>query len=54
MITKEIFRKKAKKKLKLIAKTKAKCSHYEILRNLKKIIKTTNSKKILFFMPMAN
>ena len=54
MITKEIFRKKAKKKLKLIAKTKAKCSHYESLRNLKKIIKTTNSKKILFFMPMAN
>lgn len=54
MMTKENFRKNAKNKLKFVVKTKAKCSHYDILRNLKNIIKLTNSKKILFFMPMAS
>ncbi|NLK66612.1 MAG: 5-formyltetrahydrofolate cyclo-ligase [Campylobacteraceae bacterium] len=48
---KEEFRKKAKEALKFEAKFSAKSKHYEILRNLKTIIKFTNSKKILIFMP---
>lgn len=50
-ITKDEFRKKSKKILKFEAKFSAKCKHYELLKTLKKLIKFTNSKRILMFMP---
>ncbi|MSN95825.1 5-formyltetrahydrofolate cyclo-ligase [Campylobacter sp. FMV-PI01] len=50
-ITKEKFRKIAKISLKKEVKISAKCRHYAILLNLKEIIKITNSKDILFFVP---
>lgn len=52
LINKQNFRKFAKLKLKKDIKIKAKCSHYIILQRLEKLIKITNSKKILFFMPL--
>ncbi|MDA3079061.1 MULTISPECIES: 5-formyltetrahydrofolate cyclo-ligase [unclassified Campylobacter] len=50
---KQIYRKFAKKALKDEAKFSAKCKHYGIISNIIKLIKITNSKKVLIFMPLS-
>ncbi|CZE47673.1 5-formyltetrahydrofolate cyclo-ligase [Campylobacter geochelonis] len=49
---KDIFRKNAKKALKNELKFSAKSKHYTMLKTLEEVIKFTNSKRILLFMPL--
>ncbi|PSM51514.1 5-formyltetrahydrofolate cycloligase [Campylobacter blaseri] len=45
------FRKNAKQRIKQEVKTSARCKHYPILKEILAIIKNTNSKRVLLYMP---
>jgi len=51
-LEKNEFRKSARAYLMRLAKFKAKCSHYQATKRLLNLINYTNSKKVLFYLPL--
>ena len=51
-LEKNEFRKNARANLMKLTKFKAKCSHYKATKTLLNLINFTNSKKVLFYLPL--
>ena len=51
-LEKNEFRKNARANLIKLTKFRAKCTHYKAVKTLLNLINYTNSKKVLFYLPL--